>query len=64
MQTSRDAVRAVMMQDEISILKQALYEIKDAPLSREEMIQRAEKALHEIEWGDYKSDPKYLEVKR
>lgn len=60
MQTPRET----MLKDEISILKQALYEIKDAPLSREEMIQRAEKALHEVEWGSYKSDPKYLEVKR
>lgn len=36
-------------------LRQALYEIKDAPLSREEMIQKAEKAL---QWAG-----QYIEVK-
>jgi hypothetical protein len=29
----------------ISILMQALYEVKDAPISREEMIRTAERAL-------------------
>lgn len=40
------------IEDGYKILREALYGIKDAPLSREEMIETAEKALKWCnQWG-------------
>lgn len=43
--------------DAIQILRKALYEVKDAPISREEMIQVADKALAKCAVIEYPVSP-------
>lgn len=58
MNPQTETVSLIMLKDQVEILRQALYEIKDSPLSREEMIERAERALRESEWSNFDSKMK------
>lgn len=41
-------MKYMTLKEAFSLMRGALYEIKDAPLSKEEMVQKAEKTLEKL----------------